>query len=64
VLGSAVGLLTVGFLADEIGIGDALAWCGVGALLASLFLLPLLPESAHRTLDEVSPTEAEPLDDG
>jgi MFS family permease len=59
VLGSAVGLSVTGFLADPIGIGHALAWCGIGGLAAAAFLLPRLPESAQRFLDDVSPSEDE-----
>jgi MFS family permease len=59
VLGSAVGLTVTGFLADPIGIGHALAWCGIGGLGASILLLPRLPESANRLLDDVSPSEDE-----
>jgi putative MFS transporter len=57
VIGSALGLLLAGGLSDAIGLGRSLALCGIGALLAAAFLLPRLPESAHRLLDEVSPTE-------
>jgi MFS family permease len=58
--GSALGLVIAGSLSDRIGLGHALAWCGIGAFFAALFLLPLLPESAQRLLDDVSPTD---LDD-
>jgi MFS transporter, SHS family, lactate transporter len=57
VAGSAVGLTVAGFLSDPIGLGHALAWCGIGALIASIFLLPRLPESAQRLLDDVSPSD-------
>ena len=62
VAGSAVGLLVAGNLSDPIGLGNALALCGIGALLAAAFVLPRLPESANRLLDEVSPpdVDAEP----
>jgi MFS family permease len=59
VMGSAVGLTVAGFLSDPIGIGHALAWTGFGGLAAAVFLLPRLPESANRLLDEISPTEGE-----
>jgi predicted MFS family arabinose efflux permease len=59
VAGSALGLLLAGSLSDSIGLGHALAWCGVGALLAAVFILPRLPESARRLLDDVSPTGVE-----
>ncbi len=58
VTGSAVGLLFAGFLADRIDdLGMAIAICGIAPLLAALFLLPRLPESSGRTLEEVSPSE-------
>ncbi len=57
VTGSAIGLVVAGSLFDSIGTGHALALCGTGALVAAAFLLPLLPESARRALDDVSPTE-------
>jgi MFS family permease len=59
VAGSALGLLITGALSDSIGLGHALAWCGVGAFLAAVFILPRLPESARRLLDDVSPSEVE-----
>jgi MFS family permease len=58
VVGSAVGLLVAGFLADQLGdLGLAIAICGVAPLVAALFLLPRLPESQGRALDDVSPSE-------
>jgi MFS family permease len=56
VAGSAVGLLLSGSLSDRIGLGSALALTGIGSLVASLFVLRL-PETAARSLDEVSPSE-------
>ncbi len=58
VAGSAVGLVLAGQLSDAIGdLGIAIAICGVAPLLAALFLLPRLPESQGRALDDVSPSE-------
>ncbi|HLF41680.1 MAG TPA: MFS transporter, partial [Acidimicrobiia bacterium] len=57
VIGSVVGLLTAGVLSDHIGLGPALAILGVPSLLAAAVLIPKLPESAARPLDEVSPSE-------
>jgi len=60
VAGSAVGLLAAGWLAGPLGgLGRAIALCGLGPLVAALFLIRRLPESAHRALDEVSPSEVE-----
>jgi MFS family permease len=62
VVGSAIGLIGAGVLSDPIGLGHALALCGIGALLAAAFLLPRLPESARRSLDDVSPTGSNPAE--
>ena len=56
VTGAAVGLLLTGHLSDPLGRGEAIALTGVASLLASLLVLRL-PETADRTLDEVSPSE-------
>ena len=56
VTGSAAGLMLSGHLSDSIGQGEAIALTGFASLLASLLVL-LLPETAHRALDEVSPSE-------
>lgn len=59
VAGAVVGLLLAGALADRFdGFGVALCILAVAPLIAALGLAPFLPESAHRTLDEVSPSEA------
>ena len=58
VLGSASGLLTVGFLSHPLGsLGKALALTTVAPVLVALLLLPRLPEARGRLLDEVSPPE-------
>ena len=60
VLGSATGLLVAGGLADQLGgIGRSVALTGVGSLLVPLLVVPRLPESAARMLDDVSPTRTE-----
>jgi MFS family permease len=56
VAGSAVGLVLSGSLSGRIGLGSALALTGIASLVASLFVLRL-PETAARSLDEVSPSE-------
>jgi MFS family permease len=64
VLGSAAGLVVAGGLADALGgLGHSVALTGVGSLLVALFVVPLLPEPAARSLDEVSPTQATPRRD-
>ncbi|MFM7272158.1 MAG: MFS transporter [Actinomycetes bacterium] len=58
VIGSATGLLAAGWLSGPLGgLGRAIALCGIAPLLAAILLVPRLPESAHRDLDEVSPSE-------
>jgi len=58
VAGSAVGLILAGTLSDAIGdLGVAIALCGIAPLIAAAFLLPRLPESQGRALDDVSPSE-------
>lgn len=56
VTGAAVGLLFTGHLSDQLGRGEAIALTGIASLVASLLVLRL-PETADRTLDEVSPSE-------
>jgi MFS family permease len=58
VTGSAIGLLLAGALSDPLGgLGYSLALCGIAPLLAGVLLLPRLPESRGRALDDVSPSE-------
>ncbi len=58
VAGSAVGLVLATQLRDAFdGLGPAIALCGIAPLVAAIFLVPRLPETAGRRLDEVSPTE-------
>lgn len=58
VAGSAVGLLVAGALSDAVGdLGIAIALLGTAPLVAALVLLPRLPESSGRALDDVSPSE-------
>ncbi len=59
VSGSAVGLITTGFLRDPLGgLGRTIAILGIIPILATLFLLPRLPEASATTLDELSPAHA------
>lgn len=56
VAGAAVGLVSAGLLSEAVGgIGRAIALTGVAGLLV-VPLIPRLPESAWRTLEEVSPS--------
>ena len=65
VLGAASGLLLAGGLSHALGgIGNSVALTGVGSFLVALIVIPLLPESAARMLDDVSPTQATPTQTG
>ncbi len=58
VLGATSGLLLAGGLSDQLGgIGRSVALTGIGSFLVALVVVPLLPESAARLLDELSPTQ-------
>ena len=58
VTGSAVGLVVATQLRDVVGgLGPAIALCGIASLLAAVFVVPRLPETAERRLDDVSPSE-------
>jgi MFS family permease len=58
VAGSAIGLVAAGALSDQLGgIGRAVALTGIGTLVAAIFLIPRLPESAAGALEDISPTE-------
>ena len=58
VLGSVTGFLLTSVLRDQIGsLGGAIAVCGIAPIIAAVFLLPRLPESSGRSLDDVSPSE-------
>ncbi len=39
------------------GLGPAIALCGIASLVAAIFVVPRLPETADRRLDDVSPSE-------
>jgi predicted MFS family arabinose efflux permease len=59
VLGSATGLVLAGALSHHPSdLGRSVALTGIGSFLVALIIVPLLPESAARTLDDVSPTQA------
>ncbi len=58
VSGSVVGLLVATQLEDVVGgLGPAIALCGLAPLAAALFVVPRLPETRARRLDEISPSE-------
>jgi MFS family permease len=58
VAGSAVGLVLATQLKDLVGgLGPAIALCGIASIVAAVFVVPRLPETAARRLDDVSPSE-------
>lgn len=58
VLGSATGLLLVGYLADPLGsVGYAAAVTAIAPLIVAVFLVGRLPEAKGKLLDDVSPSE-------
>jgi len=58
VVGSATGLVLATRSKGPVGgLGPGIALCGVAPLLAALLVVPRLPETAHRRLDDVSPSE-------
>jgi putative MFS transporter len=59
VVGSALGLIVVGALRDPLGgLGHSLALTTIGTLVAAICVVPFLPESVNRELDEISPSAA------
>ncbi|MFA5882803.1 MAG: MFS transporter [Acidimicrobiia bacterium] len=58
VAGSAVGLVLATSLESAVGgLGPAIALCGVAPLIAAFLVVPRLPETADRRLDDISPSE-------
>ena len=58
VAGSAAGLVLATQLKSAFGgLGPAIAVCGVASLLAGIFIVPRLPETSGRFLEDVSPSE-------
>ncbi len=58
VAGSAVGLVLATQLKTVVGgLGPAIALCGIASLVAAIFVVPRLPETADRQLDDVSPSD-------
>jgi MFS family permease len=58
VIGSAVGLVIAGTLADWWGLGKALAVLAAGPLVTAALVLVWFPETAHRELEELNPADA------
>ncbi len=58
VLGSAAGLLIVGYLAEPLGsVGRALALTAIAPVIVAVFMIKRLPEAKGLLLDDVSPSE-------
>jgi MFS family permease len=60
VLGSMLGFVVAGLLSDPLdGLGRAIAITGAASFVAAVVVIPRLPESAKRNLDDVSPSRFE-----
>jgi len=58
VAGAALGLLLATQLKDLVGgLGVGIALCGIAPVVAATLLVPRLPETRARRLDDVSPSE-------
>jgi MFS family permease len=58
VAGSVTGLLTVGFLAEDLGrLGPAITPLAVGPVIVAVLVLVAYPETARRTLEELNPDD-------
>jgi MFS family permease len=65
VVGSAVGLIVATNIKSSVGgLGTAIALCGIAPLIAACFVVPRLPETADRRLDDISPTERRAENEG
>jgi MFS family permease len=60
VMGSAVGLVTAGFVSDRLGgeLGPALALLAVGPLVVAMLIRLRYPETAGLELEEINPEDA------
>jgi MFS family permease len=59
VIGSALGLVSVGWLSDYWdAIAPAIALLGIGPLLVALLVLTRFPETAGAELEELNPEDA------
>ncbi|GMU79920.1 MAG: hypothetical protein AMXMBFR46_27090 [Acidimicrobiia bacterium] len=60
VAGSVFGLVLATSLKGTVGgLGPAIALCGVAPIAAAILVVPRLPETADRRLDDISPTEVD-----
>lgn len=58
VAGSVIGLTVVGRLADRWSLGSAIAVMAIAPVLATIFVIPRYPETAHRELEDLNPEDA------
>ena len=58
VFGSMLGTLAAGYISNNGAWGKALAICTIPTIIAAVLVVPFLPETKGRVLDEISPSEA------
>lgn len=61
VSGAALGLVLAGHLSGYFGLGPSVALLGLPTLAGALILVPRLPESSARRLEDLSPSETNTL---
>ncbi len=57
-VGSVIGLVVVGQLADRIGLTNALTYLAIGPAVLTILILVAYPETAHRELEDLNPEDA------
>lgn len=63
VVGSSIGLLLAGSLADRFGtFGPAMALLAVGPAILAVLVITAYPETAHLELEEINPEDRVPLE--
>jgi MFS family permease len=62
-IGGSIGLIGVGILVDSgWSYGAAMGLFGIGQLLAAAIVLATYPETAHRSLEDLNPEDAQAMD--
>ncbi len=56
-VGSVIGLVVVGQLADHIGLSRALLYMAAGPLILTVLVLAFYPETAHKELEDLNPED-------
>ncbi|HVE95270.1 MAG TPA: MFS transporter [Acidimicrobiales bacterium] len=59
-VGSVIGLVATGYLADRIGLARALLYMAAGPAVMTALVLLFYPETAHRELEDLNPEDAAP----